>query len=393
MSLCLPEYVKNALDTLERAGFEAFAVGGCVRDSLLGRLPKDWDVTTSARPGEIARCFERFKIIETGLKHGTLTVAAGADKLEITTYRTESGYSDNRHPDRVFFTRDLKSDLARRDFTMNALAYNPKTGIADFFCGMRDIAAKTIRCVGAPGERFREDALRILRALRFASELGFSLEKETAEAVLRHKDLLANVAKERVAVEFDRLLTGALAAGVLEDFFEVIGVFFPRFEKTALETLKNTPPDLTLRLAALLGASDADAGASMRALKYDNKRTAEVKSLVAADKEPLPRSKAAVKRFLRDRGTRIFSLLVALREARGENAAAARENFAKIKESGECFSLPQLAVSGKDLLGAGIEGGKPLGHALSRLLDEVIDGKLPNEKAALISAARERGFI
>jgi len=265
----LPEEVNIAFDMLTNAGFEAYIVGGCVRDFLMGTDPDDFDITTSALPFEIKEVFKDFKVIETGLKHGTVTVVIKHFHLEITTFRTESSYSDNRHPDHVHFTRSLKEDLARRDFTVNAMAYNPVVGLVDIFGGRKDLENKIIRTVGEAKERFSEDALRILRALRFASKLGFDIEENTLQAARELKESLKNVAAERVYVEFTKLLCGKNTGSVLMSCPDILGVWVPEilpmvgfkqhnfhhiydvWEHT-VKVVENVPAVPHLRLAALM---------------------------------------------------------------------------------------------------------------------------------------------
>ena len=265
----LPKEVKNAIGRLEAAGYEAFAVGGCVRDSLLGNEPGDYDLTTAAKPEETKRVFQGEKIVETGIKHGTVTVILGETPLEITTFRVESEYRDNRRPERVEFTKSIEEDLARRDFTMNALAYSESRGIVDPFGGEADIKAGIIRAVGDPEKRFREDALRIMRALRFASALGFEIEPETEKALLENRALLLNVSAERLSEELLKLLCGQNVRRVLMKYTDVLGVILPELlpmkgfsqqnphhvydvlEHSAAAAEK-VPPRPALRLGALL---------------------------------------------------------------------------------------------------------------------------------------------
>ena len=268
-SVPLPAGVSRALTMLESAGFEAFIVGGCVRDALRGITPKDYDITTSALPEETKSVFRDWRVIETGIQHGTITVVMDGMPLEITTYRTEGTYSDNRHPDSVSFTASLREDVARRDFTMNAIAYSPTRGMIDHFGGAEDIRRGIIRCVGDPATRFREDALRMMRGIRFASVLGFAIEKNTAAAIHENKERIPTVSAERIRVELTKLLCGANVKNVLMDWWDVIGTVIPEilpmhgfdqktpyhiydvWEHTAV-AVSNIPPDPHLRLCALL---------------------------------------------------------------------------------------------------------------------------------------------
>lgn len=227
MTIVLPKEVQEVLAALSQSGYKAYVVGGCVRDSLLGLVPKDWDVTTSALPEETRRVFADRPVIGTGIQHGTVTVLMDGMPVEVTTYRTDGAYSDHRRPDEVHFTPELREDLARRDFTINAMAYHPNEGIVDYYGGQMDCERGIIRCVGDPAERFEEDALRILRALRFASVLGFSMDSRTREQLIVKRGLLSHMAMERITSEFSRLLCGEKASEVLRGFPTVVGVFLP----------------------------------------------------------------------------------------------------------------------------------------------------------------------
>ena len=232
MAFTLPSYVSLALEKLNNHGFEAYVVGGCVRDSLMGRAPNDWDITTDALPEQLLSTFAEYRVIPTGLQHGTVTVLIDDHPLEITTYRIDGTYSDNRHPDSVSFTRSLREDLARRDFTINALAYHPQTGIVDHFSGLADLDNRQIVCVGDPEKRFTEDALRILRALRFSAQFGFPIEKMTAKAIHRLAPLLRRIAVERVQSELVKLLCGEYVRDVMLAFPDVIGIILPEIVPT-----------------------------------------------------------------------------------------------------------------------------------------------------------------
>ncbi len=270
MQISLPVPVEYVLHTLRRGGYEAYIVGGCVRDALLGFPPADWDVTTSAPPEDIVRLFEgRNRLIETGLKHGTVTILADGMPVEVTTYRIDGKYTDGRHPDSVCFTASLAEDLRRRDFTINAMAYCPEEGLIDCYSGQADLREGIIRCVGVPDIRLQEDALRILRALRFASVLGFSIDGDTADSLRRNRELLANIAAERLAAELNRLLCGRKAGKILLDYSDILGIFLPElspmvgfaqhnayhaydvWEHTA-RCLQAASPLLPVRLAVLL---------------------------------------------------------------------------------------------------------------------------------------------
>ena len=271
MNIPIPKNVMQALEILGKNGYSAYAVGGCVRDSLLGNKPDDWDICTSALPEQTAECFADYRVIPTGVKHGTITVIV-EKPLEITTFRIDGDYLDNRRPSEVSFTRRLEDDLCRRDFTVNAMALSADGEITDLYGGQEDLKAKLIRCVGYAETRFDEDALRIMRALRFASVLGFEIESETADAIRKKRQLLANIAAERIVKEFTKLLRGN-CADILFGYSEVIKIFLPiaDFSADTVRLIAASPADPLLRLAILLSKSSAeDAEKMLRKLKYDN---------------------------------------------------------------------------------------------------------------------------
>ena len=438
MRIEIPQSVLDALRRLEESGAEAYLVGGCVRDALLERPLSDYDITSSALPEETEAVFRDCRIIETGLKHGTVTVLAEGIPLEITTFRTESGYSDLRHPDSVSFTRSLAEDLKRRDFTVNAMAYAPGSGLRDLFGGREDLENRLVRCVGCPDERFGEDALRILRALRFASVLDFSLEEETAASVRKNRELLRSVAAERIFVELKKLLCGPGAKRILLEYPEVFGVFLPEllpmvgFEQHTkyhvydvwthtAEAVSQMPAEPVDRLSALFHdagkpasfTQDPDgtghfyghpavslqlAETMLLRLKADNETKKAVLLAVEHHDIPLEPTEKCVRRALNRFGEEGLARL--LRLQRADNLAQAPEYRGRQREidemealaaelirQGNCFSLRQLAVGGKDLIGLGFEPGPGLGETLERLLSSVMDGSLPNEKAALLEAA------
>ena len=427
---------EKAIQMLEKAGFEAYAVGGCVRDSLLGKNPTDFDITTSAKPEETKAVFKNEHVIETGIKHGTVTVLMEGEPLEITTFRIDKNYSDNRHPKEVEFTRSLSEDLARRDFTVNALAFNEKTGVTDLFGGVFDLEHGIIRAVGEPEKRFNEDALRIMRALRFASVLGFEIEEKTASSLSENAVLLKNVSAERLFSEIEKLLCGKNAAKILREhpapFFEIIPELSVlkgfeqhhfRHDKDAFEhtlaVLENVPPERNLRLAALfhdiakpLCQSFDETGTAhyyghaqksaeiaetvLRRLKADSETIKTVSELVRRHEDRFEPSKKSVKRLLGKTNPEFFEMLLSLMEA-DEMGKRAEFRFpkdvfdefhrlsAEIVEKEECFSLKNLAVSGADLISAGFEPGPEMGKILENLLEKVIEGEIPNEKAKLLS--------
>lgn len=441
----LPEQVSFALNELTNAGFEAYIVGGSVRDALMGEVPCDYDITTSATPEETKAVFLKEKVIETGLKHGTVTVIIKGMPLEITTFRIDADYSDNRHPDKVQFTRTLKEDLARRDFTVNALAFSEKTGLVDCFSGKTDLENKIIRCVGDADKRFNEDALRIMRALRFSAVLGFEIEKETKKAIHKNKELLKKVSSERIAAELLKLICGKDAKNIILNYAEVLCVVLPEISDMigfdqrnphhiydvlthSAVAVENIPPLPHLRLAALLHdcgkpatftVDDAGVGhfyghaeishikaeAALNRLKLDNATKNRVLTLIKYhDVQILPTEKS-VKRALNKLSPEVFFDLLELKKA--DNLAQSpeyRERLAicnelknqaeKILSQKQCFSLKDLAVNGSDLINLGFKPGKRLGDALDGLLNAVIEDEVKNEKAALteylnkISAAK-----
>lgn len=436
----IPPQAKKALGTLNARGFEAHLVGGCVRDLLMGEVPKDWDIATSATPGEMQDVFACFKTFETGLQHGTILALVDGLPLEITTYRTDGDYSDNRHPDKVTFTRSLHEDLVRRDFTMNAIAMDSAGKVADSFGGIRDITAKTIRCVGEPDVRFGEDALRILRALRFSSVLGFGITESTSASIHKNKGLLRNISYERVLAELTKLLCGKDAPSVLREYADVVCVPIPEIEpmigfdqrtkyhhldiwEHTLETIRNSPSDPVSRWAALFhdigkpqqfsadengighfyGHAEASADIAskvMRRLRFDNKTCGTIKKLVSGHMVPLNLTKRSVKRLLNRYGSeglrQLFALLRADRlsvapEFSGRQHAEVDEAERLLEEiiaEAACFSLKDLAVNGHDLVALGMRG-KQIGDTLRVLLDAVIEERVENEKGALLEAVKE----
>lgn len=379
-----------AICRLEACGYECYAVGGCVRDSLLGALPHDWDLTTSATPPEMKAAFADCRVIETGIQHGTVTVLYQKEPLEITTFRKDGAYADNRHPTAVTFSKTVEDDLSRRDFTVNAMAYHPEKGLIDLFGGREDLKNKRIRCVGDPETRFNEDGLRILRAVRFASALGFVLEEATARAVRNCAFLLDGIAKERIREEFSKLLLGKTPAAILRDYPEVFTRFLPEIipiSRRTLDFLERAPLDLPLRLALLFGSAE-DAKAALLRLRYDNETQKKTVDLIGLQAGALDFGTVGLRRLLREYPAETVERLLTLSECTGTDTHAARETLQAILSRGDCVSLSALAVSGTDLIALGIPAGKRVGAVLETLLDRVIDGDLPNEKAALLEAAK-----
>ena len=435
MRIVLPEKVNTIIHTLQEHGFEAYAVGGCVRDSILGRVPDDWDITTSATPMETKALFAR--TFDTGIEHGTITVLIDKDAFEVTTYRVDGKYEDSRHPSEVTFTRSLREDLLRRDFTINAMAYNDAEGLVDIFGGMDDLRGKTIRCVGNAKARFGEDALRILRAVRFASQLGFEIEHETRQAIQELAPTLANISAERIQVELIKMLTSP-NPGMLKTAYE-LGItkeILPEFD-AMMETTQENPhhkysvgehtlkaieairADKVLRLTMLFHdigkpvmkkiddkgiahfKMHDSKGAEMtkqilRRLKFDNDTMNKVVRLVQYHDYRMPAEPKNVRRAMNKIGEDIFPYYMEVRmadtlaqseylqEEKIQNIRDVRKRYEEIIERKECVSLKTLAVTGSDLIANGMKPGKEIGEVLNKLLEYVIEHPKANEKETLL---------
>ena len=432
MKFDIPDFARYILQNLTDAGFEAYLVGGCVRDLLRGVAPHDWDICTSALPEETKKCFSGQKIIETGLKHGTVTVLDGGEPYEITTYRTEGPYSDSRRPDFVRFVPRLEEDLARRDFTMNAIAMGLDGVLRDPFGGAGDVKNGLIRCVGQPGRRFQEDGLRVMRALRFAAVLGYAVEEETARAVVDNQAMLDRVAAERIRDELCKLLPGPGAGGILRQYPGVFCQFWPElgplvgleqnnpwhcwggWEHT-IHAVDAAPADVTLRLAMLLhdigkprckstdgagidhfhghAAVSAElADGMLRALKFDNKTRERVVLLVKRHDLQIPLQEVSIRRWLGRLGPEAFFQLLEVKRAdsMGQDPEKVGRRFAELDQirslaeellaQGQCLTLRGLAVDGRDVMAAGVPPGRPVGEALEGLLEKVLRGELPKER-------------
>lgn len=441
MTMDMPKNVDTAINLLQSAGFEAYAVGGCVRDSLLGKTPNDWDITTSAKPENMKSVFADFHCIDTGIKHGTVTVVIDGEPLEITTFRLDGEYEDNRHPKSVTFTADLGADLGRRDFTVNAMAYSKTTGTVDLFGGQNDLKNKIIRCVGDPDRRFNEDALRILRALRFASALDFEIEEKTAQSLLKNRALLGNISEERIAKELLKLVCGKGAKRILTDFapvlFEILPELQPMYKNShdnphhcydiyehTLIAVESIDPEPTLRFAMLLhdcgkpavkkfdenGVAhfyghqriSAEISAQILArLKVSNKFRDEILFLVSnhdrwelyENTEKMPRylSKFGLDGVLKLLKVMCADVLAQSPEYRYrlDQIADAEEIAKNLAVQKPCLSLRELQINGRTLMDIGIPQGRKLGAVLAQLLDEVIDGVTKNTQEALTTRARE----
>lgn len=440
MLIQLPDKVKKIIDTLQTNGYEAYAVGGCVRDSILGRIPDDWDITTSATPFETKELFSR--TFDTGIEHGTITVLIDKDAFEVTTYRVDGKYEDSRHPSEVTFTRSLREDLLRRDFTINAMAYNDKEGLVDIFGGIDDLNRKMIRCVGTAKERFGEDALRILRAVRFAAQLGFEIEEETQKGITELAPTLANISAERIQVELIKMLVSP-NPGMLKTAYElgITKVILPEFD-AMMDTTQENPhhkytvgehtlkaieairADKVLRLAMLFHdiakpimktidekgiahfKMHDSKGAEMtkqilRRLKFDNDTMNKVVRLVQYHDYRMPAEPKNVRRAMNKIGEDLFPYYLEVRmadtlaqseylqEEKLQNIRDVKARYEEILEKQECVSLKTLAVTGSDLIANGMKPGKEIGAVLNKLLEYVIEHPEANEKDVLLKLKDE----
>lgn len=431
----LSEETVTVMDTLQKSGYEIYLVGGFVRDSIMGKNADDADFATNATPDEMLSVFKNFRTLTTGLKHGTITVIINHQPFEITTYRTEKGYSDCRHPDKVSFAEKIEDDLSRRDFTVNSIAYNPSVGYVDPFGGKDDITKRIIRCVGDPETRFTEDALRILRGLRFSSVLSFSIDEETEKAMFKCKSLLNNISKERVFIELSKMLCGRNIKEVLLKYSEILSVVLPEIkdmkgfeqhnfhhiydvlEHTAV-VVENAPALPHLRFSALLhdcgkpdcfsidkdGVGHFYSHASISAekaekallrLKSDNKTKVKVVKLIKLHDAPIEENEVVIKKKLSKYGEELFFDLIELKRADTKGLApefhSREEHFDKLESIAKkvlsekpCFSLKDLAINGNDLAELGFKG-REIGEKLKLLLNAVMENKVENNKEDLIS--------
>ena len=378
-SMALPQGVQTILSVLRDGGRRGVVVGGCVRDACMGLPPHDFDVATDATPEEMLHLFRDFRVLETGVKHGTVTILIDHVPFEVTTFRIDGDYRDHRRPDSVTFTTRLEDDLARRDFTVNAMAWDGQT-LTDPFGGRRDALSRVLRCVGEPDVRFTEDGLRILRALRFAAVLDFTIEPQTADSVHRCRDLLEKIAVERLYAELRKLLCGSSAYDVLRDYADVLRTFLPEISDAGIDAIRNAPADGLLRLALLI--EGADAGSTLRRLRADNKTIRAVVQL-----HTLEWSDAC--HLLAEAGAeqahRFVEYVAALGRIDAQAQARRHEELAALEQAKPCLSLRDLAVNGSDLQSLGFAGRK-IGRTLERLLEAVLSGKLENTREALLDA-------
>ena len=431
-----PEKAEKIIDALQEQGYDAYVVGGCVRDSLLRRSPADWDITTSATPEEVKRIFRR--TVDTGIQHGTVTVLMDKEGFEVTTYRIDGEYEDGRHPKEVTFTPSLEEDLKRRDFTINAMAYNHRKGLVDIFGGEEDLKNKVVRCVGNPRERFTEDALRILRAVRFSAQLGFSIEEKTQDAARDLGETLKKISAERIQTELVKLLVSPNPQYLRKAWeLGLTRIFLPEFDK-AMETPQKNPhhcysvgehtlkameavrPDRTLRLTLLFhdpgkgetrmrdeegidhfyghpAKSEKIAKSVLKRLRFDNDTINTVGKLVYWHECPWEASPSSVRRALSKTGIELFPLLLEVRKAdiiaqssyrrteKMEWLEKLQEIYQDILRRQECVSIRSLAVSGKDLIDAGMKPGREIGETLNRFLEIVLENPEKNTKEYLLS--------
>ena len=372
----LPDYVRQAMRILEKGGFEVWTVGGCVRDRLRGDVPHDFDLTTNATPKQMLELFGDTRCILQGLSHGTVTPIFDHHPVEITTYRTESGYQDHRRPDAVAFTEKIEEDLARRDFTVNAMAWHPKRGLCDPFGGAADLKSGIIRAVGDPKRRFEEDALRILRGIRFAVRLGFAVEAHTAQAMNEAAPTLRYIAKERVTEELRGILAFPDCARIWDDFMPVWEQVLPDVKPMLTQSL-SAPLDFVLRLTLIGYLSKADVTRNLCLTKIEKKAVAR---LTAALDHPIPTDRIGVRRLASEYGVEDADALLRLWAAQGVDTEALGEMLCECIEAGECLSVGQLAVRGADL---GLPS-QQIGVALRELLDAVVCQRVANQREALL---------
>ena len=436
MYIELPKHVKFIIDTLEKAGYEAYAVGGCVRDSILGRRPNDWDITTSAKPLETKALFK--KTFDTGIQHGTVSVLLDKEIYEVTTFRIDGEYEDSRHPKEVSFTSKLSEDLLRRDFTINAMAYNDSKGLVDLYGGLEDIKSKTIRCVGNPYDRFSEDALRIMRAVRFASQLDYQIEEETKKAIKELAPTLSKISAERVQVELVKMMVSDHPEYIKTAYeLGITKVILPEFDacmeceqnnphhiysvgEHTLVVLKSVKPDKVLRLAALFHdmgkvpskTTDENgvdhfkchpidsakiAHGIFKRLKFDNDTEKHVCRIVEMHDWTMSAKPERMRHYINKIGEEYFPEMFEFNRAdlegqsdfkieeKLDNLSKLEKAYGEIIRNKECVSLKTLAVTGKDVIEAGVKPGPQVGEVLDKLLQMVLDDPSKNDRDILLS--------
>ncbi len=390
MKIKIPENASLIIKALEARGFRADIVGGCVRDALLGKTANDHDITTSATPDEMKEVFSDFRVVETGIRHGTLTVLVDGEPYEVTTYRVDGEYADNRHPKSVMFTRDIREDLSRRDFTVNAMAYNERDGLTDLFGGAEDLSRGVIRAVGDPMLRFSEDALRILRALRFASVLDFSIDEATADALVKMKDNLSDISAERIFSEWKKLLAGKGAYRIITEFSVVIETFIPELSGFSIaDRALFDRADMTLRelslFASVGGACTELFLSASRRLKTDTRHKTEGLAALLGINEPM-NTRSDVHKLAIKHGAEAAARSIELSAMLGRGDARARALLDSVLADGACLGLSDMMINGDDLLHMGYKGPR-IGEELTSLLYKIADGRIKNEREALLREA------
>ncbi len=393
MKIEIPGYVKGLMDQLNQNGYECYIVGGAVRSLLLDLPVHDYDLTTNALPEQMKEVFASYKTIETGVKHGTLTVLSAHHPVEITTYRKDSAYQDHRHPDAVQFTSAIEEDCARRDFTINAFCYNEQDGLRDFFHGKEDLEKHILRCIGDPEQRFDEDALRILRAVRFAAQLHFQIEENTKQAIFHKKELLSYISLERIHEEWNGFLHADTCSTYLKEYLEVFTLFFPELHSishfdTVLRQVDAAGPDANIRMAILL-QDILDPSSILKRLKYPNDAIKQIKAMVQ-QKDAVLTDRISLRKFLSSYPADPAPYL-AYRSALNPSfpSDAVQSLYASVIQDNDCVSLNQLNVRGNDLTVLGYQG-KEISDTLQELLQAVMEEKVPNKKEKLIAYIKTR---
>lgn len=438
----IPEYIQTAITTLEAFGYSAYIVGGCIRDSLLGLTPGDWDIASSATPEELMECFKGHKLILTGLKHGTVTVVISDHPVEITTFRLDGEYLDSRHPSRVDYSRNIFEDLRRRDFTVNAMAYSQSTGLVDPYGGQKDLKKRLLRCVGSPEERFSEDALRILRCLRFSAQLDFEIEAASSAAANSCRHLIKHISPERIQIELSKTLCHRSSSRVLRENSEIIFTVLPELApmkncsqenpfhiydvwEHSLHAIDCSPELPDVRMALLFHDSgkpevktvDSNgtahfydhpvisteyAASALERLRFPKSFLKDVVWLVRHHDQPLPLKTIKIKRYLGDQGPELFFKLLDVMaadisaqaafvfEERMSNLELTKSEAQKLLDTGRCLRLSDLAIDGQDLLSLGFPENQLIGDTLKELLDLVLHDQIPNDKQRLLLIAKRR---
>lgn len=385
--MILPKYVMTAITLLKEHHYQAYVVGGAVRDYLLGKIPHDYDIATDAKPQEIIEIFKSYHLITQGIKHGTITVFINHEQIEITTFRIEDDYVDFRHPQKIEFVNNLYEDLSRRDFTINALAYDNQ--IIDFFDGEKDLRNKIIRCVGDANLRFQEDALRILRALRFACQLNFSIEEKTKEAIFNNCELLKNISYERINLEFDKMLMTNLHKYLIP-YYDVFKVFIPELDyqtiQENIQILKKLPKNRIIRLAGILYLLE-NPSEILKRLKYPKKIQESVLNIINNVNLNILPDKKEIKKILMNLDLEDLKRIIIFQKAQGKKIKI--DNILK-EITNEVYSLKDLAIKGSDLVAIGVPKNEQISIFLKELLILIIEEKLPNNKEALISYVQNK---